>query len=407
MRQVLLSAIKDLRRLRRDPIALVTWIGVPLLIGLILVALFGHEDPKPHGLVLIADRDDSLLSSFVARAYSQGNLGEMFTVQQVPLDEGRRRINSGDGSALLIIPKGFSDAVLRREPVQLQLITNPSQTILPGIAESVTATMVDGAWYLQSLLGGELGQLAGTSGRPSDALIASLSVRIHHLATDAAKYIDPPLISVATEVVEKNPGRRVNMTALMFPSMVYMAVMFLGFGFAADIWKEKMQGTLRRLAVTPASVAGLLGGKLAAVGVLYAALGIVALATGKFVVGAEVHSPVLAVAWVVVSGGVMYLLFLVVSALCPNPRAGSVLTNLMVMVLAMIGGTFFPFEMMPEFLARIGRLTPNGWAVVRFREILAGQLDAASLATGFGGMALLAALLFLAAASRLRRRFVV
>ena len=407
MRQVLLSAVKDLRRLRRDPIGLATWIGIPLLIGLILVLLFGRQDPKPHGLVLVADQDDTLLSAFVARAYSQGNLGEMFTVQQVPLDEGRRRINSGDGSALLIIPKGFTNAFLRRDPAQLQLITNPSQSILPGIVESVTATMVDGGWYLQQVFGGVLGQLVGTSGQPSDAAIASLSVRMHHLATDVGKYVDPPLIRVATQVVEQNPGRHVNMTALMFPCMVYMAVMFLGFGFAADIWKEKMHGTLRRLAVTPASVAGFLGGKLAAVGVLYAALGIVALLTGKFVVGAEVHSPVLAAVWVVASGGAMYLLFLVLTTLCSNPRAGALLTNLMVMVLAMLGGTFFPFEIMPESLARIGRLTPNGWALARFQEILAGQAGPASLAVGFGTMALLAALFFLAALSRLRRRFVV
>ena len=112
MRFVFLSAIKDLRRLRRDPLTLATWIGTPLLLAILMVAFFGHEQPKPQGLVLISDQDKTLLSALIMHAYTQDKLGEMFTVQQVPLQEGRRRINSGDGSALVIIPKGFSKAVL-------------------------------------------------------------------------------------------------------------------------------------------------------------------------------------------------------------------------------------------------------------------------------------------------------
>jgi ABC-type Na+ efflux pump permease subunit len=407
MRQVLLATVKDLRRLLRDPIGLATWIGVPLLLGLILVLLFGREDPKPHGFIMVADQDDTPISAFIARAYSQGGLGEMFTVQQVPLDEGRRRISAGDGSALLIIPKGFSAAFLRREPARLELVTNPSQSILPGIAESVTSTLVDGACYLQQIFGGTLGQIAGINGEPSDAEIASLSVRMRRIGANASRFVDPALIKVDTQVVEPNPGRRLSMPALMFPCMVYMAAMFLGFGFAADIWKEKMQGTLRRLAVTPASIAALLGGKVAAVSALYIALGGVALLTGRFLVGVEVHHPLVALAWLAASGAAMFLLFLLLTTLCSTPHTGSVLTNLTVMILAMIGGAFFPFEIMPEWLARIGRLTPNGWSLTNFRDILAGRSDTHSLAVGFGGMALLAALLFLAVLVRLKRRFAV
>jgi hypothetical protein len=136
MRFALLSALKDLRRMRRDPLALVTWVGGPLLIVLLLAAIFGHDQPKPQGLVLIADQDKSLLGALVLHAYTQDKLGEIFTVQQVPLDKGLRRIRSGDGSALVIIPKGFGQAVLGNQQATLQLITNPSQSILPGMVES-------------------------------------------------------------------------------------------------------------------------------------------------------------------------------------------------------------------------------------------------------------------------------
>ena len=140
MRFIFLSALKDLRRMRHDPLTLATWIGTPVLVSLLLVAFFGHEQPKPQGLVLIADQDKTFLSALVMHAYTQDKLGEMFTVQQVPLQEGRRRINSGDGSALVIIPKGLSKAVLGKQEAKIQLITNPSQSIMPSIVESVTSS---------------------------------------------------------------------------------------------------------------------------------------------------------------------------------------------------------------------------------------------------------------------------
>jgi ABC-type multidrug transport system permease subunit len=39
----------------------------------------------------------------------------------------------------------------------------------------------------------------------------------------------------------------------------------------------------------------------------------------------------------------------------------------------MLGGSFFPFEVMPDWMARIGKLTPNGWSLLRLREILDGK----------------------------------
>jgi ABC-type multidrug transport system permease subunit len=80
--------------------------------------------------VLIADQDKTFLSALVIHAYTQEKLGEMFTVQQAPFEHGRRRINSGDGSALVIIPKGFSQAVFGNRKATIRLITNPSQFIL-------------------------------------------------------------------------------------------------------------------------------------------------------------------------------------------------------------------------------------------------------------------------------------
>lgn len=407
MRLILLCARKDLRRLLREPIGLATWIGIPLLIGVVMVSLFGRGDPKPQGLLLIADQDDTFVSSFLARAYTQGKLGEMITVSNVKLAEGRRRIGAGDGSALLIIPKGFTDALLRNQPIKLELVTNPSQAILPGMIEEVTAILIDGAWYLHQFVGDDLRRFADMQGAPPDALIGEFSVKIRRLIDSFGRYVDPPVIEVASEVIQQNPESSVNVAQLMFPSMIYMAAIFLAFGYSGDVWKEKMQGTLRRLAMTPGSARHFLAGKLVAVSLVYLALAVVALLTARLLLGMPIRNAGLVLLWIPATGAALYLMMLILSTLASTPRAASVLTNIAVMLLGMIGGTFFPFEMMPGFLSRFGKLTPNGWALLRLKDILGGQAGAVSIAGAFAVTAVVGALLFVLASRRLRREFFV
>jgi ABC-type multidrug transport system permease subunit len=73
----------------------------------------------------------------------------------------------------------------------------------------------------------------------------------------------------------------------------------------------------------------------------------------------------------------------------------------------MIGGCFFPFEWMPDWMARIGRWTPNGWAIVQFKAILAGSIDASHLAVAAIGLVAVGLLAFAVALRRLRGGFVV
>ncbi len=407
MRFLLLSARKDLLRIRRDPFGLLTWLGIPMLIGLLMVTIFGRsgQSRAPQGLLLIADLDNSFLSSFVPRMYTQGSLGQMLTIQQTPIEEGRRKIGAGEASALLVIPKGFGAAVLRNDKIQLELVTNPAQTILPAIIQETTAVLVDGVWYLQQALGNDLRQFTALTGAPTDAQISAGSVGIGRRINALGRYLDPPLIQLDTQVIAAKPGPSFDMASAMFPIMVFMAVIFLAFGHGADIWKEKGQGTLRRLAVTPASVGGFLGGKLLALGAVYALLGIAAQIAGAFFLPRAPHQPVLAVVWVAATGCGFYLLLLLVTSLVNSERAATTLGNFVVMILAMVGGCFFPFEAMPAFLARIGRLTPNGWAVSRYKEIVTGQTNVLALAPALASMAAAIAAMYLLAWWRTRRKF--
>ena len=156
------SVKKDLARWRQDKTAFLIWLGIPFLIGGLITSMMDSGDGTPTGLLLIADQDESLMSGFIAGAYSQEQLGDLIVVEQVTVEEGEARINEGEASGFLTIPDGFQDAFLNETPVTLTLKTNPAQIILPGIIQDVTEILLDLGFYAQRLLGPEIQQIQNT-----------------------------------------------------------------------------------------------------------------------------------------------------------------------------------------------------------------------------------------------------
>jgi ABC-type multidrug transport system permease subunit len=408
MRFVLSSALKDLRRLRRDPLAVGVWIGIPVIIGLMLTLLFGGgSSPTPHGRLLVADEDQSLLSAFLTGSFDRGPMAKMITVERVERGEGRRRLDRGDGSALLIVPKGFAEAYLRNQRFELSLVTNPSQQILPQIIAETLSMVMDLGFYVQLLAGDQLRAFSGDQGALSDLALSGTIIALRQRYNNLRAYVDPPVIKLTTTVVEQRAAASPNFAAVLFPCLLFQSILFVTLGLGSDVWKERRQGTLRRLVSTPSPLSALLAGKLLSVTLVVAAVGVAGLTAGRWMADLHPSNAGAALAWVVCSGAVLYLLMLLLQTTASNERAANLLANLFVMPLMMLGGTFFPFEAMPKQMAAIGRWTPNGWLLLEFKAILDGSIGAGRLAVDLGAVALLGALVFLVVARRLRVKFVV
>ena len=371
MGALLVSLRKELRRYRRDPLGLAAWIGIPVVLAVLLFLLFGRGSPTPHGRVLVADEDESFFSRMLAGAYSQGPMAEMLAVEAVTAEEGRRRMDRGEAAALVIIPEGFGKSFLDRAPAKVEIVTNPAQSIVPRIVVEATAAMLDAAGYFQEAFGEDLESLPRGEAL-SDAQVAAMAVAVNRTVRQAAKYFDPPLIDVEISAGEDESP---DWGALFFPGLLYMAVLLAAGGMSYDIWREKQMGTLPRAASSPGSVTALLGGKLAAAVAVFLALGAAGVLGGAALLGLEVRRPVLAVVWIGFSGGALYLLSMLLQVHASSYRSAAIGNNLAVMLLALVGGSFFPFELMPAWMAGIGMWTPNGWALLELRRLLSGGGD--------------------------------
>lgn len=373
---------KDIARWRQDYMATLIWVSIPLMLGGLITLLMG-SDVRPSGKLLLVDEDRTFFSELVVGAYSAGELGEFITVEKTTFDDGLARVNEGEASGLLVIPEGFAAAFFDAEPVTLTLRTNPSQAILPGIITNVTEILLDAGFYAHQLFSDELETLVSLTDEPSDAQVAALAVAIQNKMEVVAPRLFPPLIDI--EVVappEKQPG--LSLALLFMPGVIMMAVVFSANGLAADFWKEREAGTLRRLVVAPARLAEFLAGKALAAGLIIALVAGLTLFLGFLYHDiAWLHFPV-SLAWLVISGVALFAWFSALQMLFSNQRTAGVVSTLLVFPLLMAGGSFFPLAVMPGWIAAIGRASPNGFMADRLTtEITAattGAIDSASWA---------------------------
>ena len=388
------SVKKDLGRMRRDPVGLATSLGIPLvLVTLITLVFGGGGEAAPQGRLLVADQDGSQLSHLLAGVFSRGPLGKMLVIENTERENGLRRMDRGEASALLIIPSGFQRDWLENKPVQLRLVTNPAQEILPRIIEETLSIAVDGGFYLQRQAGPELRVLASN---------AQSSIVFNRLVQSFGKYLNPPLIDLDFHVAAEKQEKP-NIAALFLPSMVFMGLLFVANAYALDIWKEYGWGTLRRLATTPASLGAFLGARLISFAVILSAVALIGVAGMRWVAHVPVASVPMATLWVVLSGTAFYLFLVTIALHAPNQRSANVIGNMVVFPLSLIGGSFFPFEMMPGWMASIGRWTPNGWAITAFKGLITGAIHVKDFLAGAACIAAVGTILFFLILSRIRR----
>ena len=417
---VLATAGKDLRQRLADPAALLIWLALPLAIGSLLVLINSGDGGTPRGRLLVVDEDRSFVSALIAGIPAQGELAELFDVAHVERDEGQRLIDAGEATALLILPAGLQGAFVGRGNAEIQLVTNPSHRILPSIVEETLEIVVDSAVYAERLIGDAA--LRFTDLRPNDSsasstgpdtrlaeLIQRVDLRLRELGK---KVLAPPVLSVEfirapdEEPTSVEPAV-LDVGMVFLPGMIFLSVLFIAQGMSGDVWNEKRRGTLHRAVSSPPSMTAFLAGKLLAGTTIAALVAVVGVAAGIALFDLSLAQAPLAVLWVAFSGCVMLIYFVLLQCFASSQRAGDMLSNIVLFPVLMLGGSFFPLEMMPDWMADIGRWTPNGAALVRLGEILDAQPDFPAMGVAALSIGIPAAIAFAVATRRLSGRFLV
>jgi len=271
----------------------------------------------------------------------------------------------------------------------------------------VVDLVAEGGFYVLRLLGPALpdarAMLAGGAA-PTNAQIAGIGAAVNGIFRKGGRYLSPPALALEVERVGSDRPQG-GWAMLFFPGILFMSLIFMSQGISTDVWIESERGTLQRIVGAPRPLAAFVAGKVLAAGLLMAGVILLVLGFGVATFGIPIARAPLALLWSVFSGMAFTAALMVLQLGASSARTANVATSMVVFPLLMTGGSFFPFETMPDWLARIGRMTPNGMALVHLKRILSGEVDAATLLPAFLGLAAVVTIAIAIAPRALRRRF--
>ena len=323
MRQILRLGLNDLRLTLSDRPAFL-WL---LVLPIAMTWFFSLAGPDRIGLEVV-DQDGGQL----AEAFLDEIEDERVSVSRLAGDADEY------GSRRLIIPEGFTSGVLAGRPQTLRLENRSGANPESSLAVEL---------HVERAIARTLERVAGPDAP------AKAPIRLVVSAAGAGQ----PVPSGAAQSV---PG--------MLTFMVLMMTVIYG---AVFLTIEKRTGMLRRQAVLPLGRLSIFLGKL--LGRLFiATLQIVALVlAGRFLFDVSWGRSPLGLALMLASYAVaVAALSTLLGAVLRTAEQASAVGWIVSMVLAALGGCWWPAEVMPEWIRSIAVLLPTTWAMDGFHALI-------------------------------------
>lgn len=383
MRNLFYLVRKDFKRKWKNPFVILGFLFIPIVFTVIFGMVFGSggEGTLPQVKIFAADNDQSLISKLLLGALTQGELNELIELEAIEEDEGRKLLDRGKASALLIIPENFGQNIWDGQSTEILLIKNPAEQFLPQIAEEILDTMTLVLSSLRHLFANELDtvrELADLEEFPDEA-ISALSLQFKDRIDGASKYLFPPVISLKqiTLSEEKEDVEDLSVQAHILPAIAVMFLLFICNAVFEDILSEKESGTLMRLRISPVNLTEYIWSKIVIstlIGILCTSLLII---LGRVLFSIHWGDPAAVVLLVlclnILIAGFIAFLF---SFVRTERQAGALLTTV-ILLMSMLGGSMIPVENYPPVILIFSKLTLNYWGITAFKKIMRGE----SLAT--------------------------
>lgn len=386
MRKIIAIIVQDLRVFLAErsnlPGLLLTPVVMTVIIGLVNGGAFGGASTTVR--LDVIDQDASVYSSQLLEALSAADpaltLCPLENTEEEPcrmgadgtlaVDRGLDRVAEGVSIGLLEIPAGFGEAVAAREEttVRLHTITDFGAGQAAQRALEAALQEINGAASAAEIGLDSLTQMGVESAEKNAAETGN------DLYTEAlAAWGDKPLrVQMELSGGDENPSLAGSLQQGLghsVPGMGSMFVMMTVFGGMAVLIEERRQWTLQRLAVLPVSRPALITGKVLARFTLGLLQFLVVFAVGA-AFGMNFGKDPFAL--VVVSIGFSLAataLSFAIGTRLKNPSQAASLTLLLTLVLAPLGGAWWPIEISPRFMQVAGQVSPIYWAMDAFTQL--------------------------------------
>ncbi|UCF77841.1 MAG: ABC transporter permease [Candidatus Eiseniibacteriota bacterium] len=342
------------------------------------VSFRGSGGSTPRAKLTVENQDGGFLSSELLEALRKESISLVDS-----LAEGENPVRT------LVIPPEFTKKVLSRE--RTTLVIRREEGVSQEASEAVSVAVlrsliriVSGLIELEgealeqgdrrftttgSTLSGSLWELGGGNG----AFMDSIHVELDSLQTRE------PLVTVSSTMAGRAQELPSGFRGSVPGSLVMFVLMSMVFG-GIGITQERVSGILKRLGMTPASrIDVLLGKLLGRMGVAFIQIAVLLLA-GRFLFGVSLgSSPFALVALMVVftfcTGGFSILF----GSLFRTPEHMEGIAVITTLVMAALGGCWWPIEMVGKPFQILALVFPTGWAMNGLHKLISFGLGTAAI----------------------------
>lgn len=350
MRSALTIAAKDLRQRVRDRSAIILAVIAPFALAAVFSILMPSGGTGFHARYAIIDADGGP----IAEAFISGPMAAISDptdgVAEIVTVDGeaaaREQVAAGDLDAAILIPAGFSDAVLAGQGAQLTVVGNQNATLGTEVARAVTSAFMD-----------ELSAI-----RLSVAAVLAASPDGHDpvyaaLLAERAQQASSPLTLGGILAASRQLGA----TTFYAASMAIFFLFFTAQFGALSLLGERRGGTLARLVAAPIAPWSIVAGKSLGSFVLAGVAMGVLVVSSTLLLGASWGNPP-AVAALILGAVVAALgITALITTLSRTEEQAGSLNSIAAVTLAILGGAFFPLSRGPEILQQVSLLTPHAW----------------------------------------------
>jgi ABC-2 type transport system permease protein len=350
VRRVLDIAAKELLQNRRDKLAALFTIIVPVIFTVFLGVLIGGAETSglPMGVV---DLDGGPGAQRVIERLGTSDAVELQTMDAADVESA---VQNQKVAAAVVIPEGFSSAVDAGAGASVTLVRVETSSGAQTVASALQAAIADlNASILAA--GTAAAQVAAETGKPVDEALLS-AARVAADAHLAAPVATVELVKAGT-VAEMAGGFDQSSTG----SLVNW-VLFSLLSITTAMVFERRRGLLRRLSIAGVRAHEIIGGKMLAMFVITFLQQVLLILLGQFAFKVGYFNSPLALLVTMVSLSLFAASFgLLISVAFRSEQAVVTTTVISAQLLAALGGAWFPLEITSPTFTKVAHFLPSAW----------------------------------------------
>ena len=398
MKRIWTLASKDFLETRRDRLALLFTVVMPLAFTAFFGIMFGGGSDRFPLAIHNADSGAPATQLVSALAKSGVVKTEMMT-----RDDAEKAVDENKVAAALVIPAGFSADLAAGRPAELTLVSTAGSTGAQTVQTEVTALageLVAGERAAQAAVAVARTLPSSDSGGGEQALKDAALLMARPLAAQSLAH---PVATVKVIEAGTAAGQIPNGFVLSSPGMLVNFILFSLLTAGVALIQERRNFTLLRLMTTHVRRWELIAGKVLGMFVLTFVQQIILIGAGQLLFGVDyLRDPAALLMMMIALSLVASTLGLLLAAVLTSEQAMVATTVIVSMSVSALSGAWFPLEITGPAFQFVGHLLPTSWILDGLRGIIVRGFDVADVLPAFGFALAWSAVLFALAVWRFR-----